>query len=83
MGYSPYYIYILFKKYAKELVNQNPKSIFTSFGSFFSNKKGCDFIDKKLSENISKVSSNLKPIQTFLELFYITLKDICEEKLKL
>ena len=39
MGYSPYYIYILFKRYARELVNQNPKSIFTSFGSFFSNKK--------------------------------------------
>ena len=39
MGYSPYYIYILFKRYARELVNQNPKSIFTSFGNFFSNKK--------------------------------------------
>ena len=23
MGYSPYYIYILFKRYAKDLVNQN------------------------------------------------------------
>ena len=39
MGYSPYYIYILFKRYARELVNQNPKSIFTLFVSFFSNKK--------------------------------------------
>lgn len=39
MGYSPYYIYILFKRYARELVNQNSKSIFTSFGNFFSNKK--------------------------------------------
>ena len=39
MGYSPYYIYILFKRYARELVNQNSRSIFTSFGNFFSNKK--------------------------------------------
>ena len=30
MGYSPYYIYILFKKYAKDLVNQNSISKVTS-----------------------------------------------------
>ena len=54
------------------------------YGSLsFLSKKGCDLIDKKLSDNISKISSNLKPIQAFLELFYITLKDICEDKLKL
>lgn len=39
MGYSPYYIYILFKRYAKDLVNQNSLSKITSLGSFMTNKK--------------------------------------------
>ena len=39
MGYSPYYIYILFKRYAKELVNQNSVSKIASLGSFMINKK--------------------------------------------
>ena len=39
MGYSPYYIYILFKRYAKDLVNQNSISKMTSIGNFISNKK--------------------------------------------
>ena len=40
MGYSPYYIYILFKKYAKDLVNQNSISKVTSIGNLMANKKG-------------------------------------------
>lgn len=39
MGYSPYYIYILFKRYAKDLVNQNSMSTITSLKSFMTNKK--------------------------------------------
>ena len=39
MGYSPYYIYILFKRYAKDLVNQNSISTITSLKSFITNKK--------------------------------------------
>lgn len=39
MGYSPYYIYILFKRYAKELLNSNSVSSITSLKSFMSNKK--------------------------------------------
>lgn len=39
MGYSPYYIYILFKRYAKDLINQNSISKMTSIGNFISNKK--------------------------------------------
>lgn len=39
MGYSPYYIYILFKRYAKDLVSQNSLSKITSLGSFMANKK--------------------------------------------
>lgn len=39
MGYSPYYIYILFKRYAKDLVTQNSLSKITTLGSFVTNKK--------------------------------------------
>lgn len=39
MGYSPYYIYILFKRYAKDLINQNSTSTITSLKNFMINKK--------------------------------------------
>ena len=39
MGYSPYYIYILFKRYAKDLVNQNSISTINSLKSFMTNRK--------------------------------------------
>lgn len=39
MGYSPYYIYILFKRYARDLVNQNSVSKITTLGNLVSNKK--------------------------------------------
>ena len=39
MGYSPYYIYILFKRYARDLVNQNSMTKITSLKNFMSNKK--------------------------------------------
>lgn len=39
MGYSPYYIYILFKRYAKDLVNQNSVTTITNIKNFMVNKK--------------------------------------------
>lgn len=39
MGYSPYYIYILFKRYANDLVSQNSLSAITSLGSLMTSKK--------------------------------------------
>ena len=39
MGYSPYYIYILFKRYAKDLLNQNSITTITSLKNFMANKK--------------------------------------------
>ena len=39
MGYSPYYIYILFKKYAKDLINQNTTAIISGISGFITNKK--------------------------------------------
>lgn len=39
MGYSPYYIYILFKRYAKDLIDNNSISTLASLKSFMTNKK--------------------------------------------
>ena len=39
MGYSPYYIYILFKKYSKDIVNINTTPIISGIKSFMLNKK--------------------------------------------
>lgn len=39
LGYSPYYIYILFKRYAKELVNQSSILTITSLGNLAVSKK--------------------------------------------
>lgn len=39
IGYSPYYIYILSKKYAKDIVEINSTPIITGIGSFVKNKK--------------------------------------------
>ena len=39
MGYSPYYIYILFKRYSKELVEINSGLVMTGLGNFMMKKK--------------------------------------------
>ncbi len=39
LGYSPYYIYILFKRYANELTKLNTSTIATGIGNFIINKK--------------------------------------------
>ena len=39
MGYSPYYIYILFKKYSKDIVNINSAPIVSGIKNFMFNKK--------------------------------------------
>ncbi len=39
MGYSPYYIYILFKRYAKDVVEMNSIPIVSGIGSFMKNKR--------------------------------------------
>lgn len=39
MGYSPYYIYILFKKYSKDIVNINSAPIVNGIKSFMINRK--------------------------------------------
>lgn len=39
LGYSPYYIYILFKKYSKDIVEINSAPILSGIGNFMKNKK--------------------------------------------
>ena len=39
MGYKPYYIYVLFKKYAEEIINIGNATILNSVGNFMINKK--------------------------------------------
>ena len=39
MGYKPYYIYILFKKYAQEIINIGNAPIINGIGNFIKNKK--------------------------------------------
>lgn len=39
MGYSPYYIYILFKRYAKDIIEMNSLPIISGVGNFMMNKK--------------------------------------------
>lgn len=54
MGYSPYYIYILFKRYANDLVNQNSMSTITNLKNFMTNRK-VSFSGFYSGEEIEKV----------------------------
>lgn len=58
MGYSPYYIYILFKKYAKELVEINSTPIISGVGNFMFNKKVV-MSGLKTGESIEKAYNQL------------------------
>lgn len=46
-------------------------------------KKGHDLMDERMGKNLSKIQHNTEAPQTFMELFYMTTKELCEEKLKL
>ena len=39
MGYKPYYIYVIFKKYAQEIINIGNAPIINGIGSFMKNRK--------------------------------------------
>lgn len=39
MGYKPYYIYVLFKKYAQDIINISNASLLNGFGNLLKNKK--------------------------------------------
>jgi len=58
IGYSPYYIYILFKKYSKELVEINSAPIISGIGNFMMNKK-VSISGLKTGESIEKAYNDL------------------------
>ncbi len=58
LGYSPYYIYILFKKYADELTKLNSSTIATGIGNFLINKK-VNINGLKTGESIEKTYNKL------------------------
>ena len=58
LGYSPYYIYILFKKYAKELTQIDSTPIISGVGNFMINKKVA-MTGLKTGESIEETLNNL------------------------
>lgn len=57
-GYSPYYIYILFKRYAKDIASINSMPIVSGLGNFMINKKVC-LSGLKTGESIEKAYDEL------------------------
>ena len=58
MGYSPYYIYILFKRYSKQIANINSGIFMTGLSNFFKNKKfGITGLNS--GDNIEKLYNDL------------------------
>lgn len=58
MGYSPYYIFVLFKKYSKEIAGIDSNPIISGIGNFMINKKIC-LSGLKTGESIEKAYNNL------------------------
>ncbi len=58
LGYSPYYIYILFKKYAKDIAQINSAPIISGIGNFMMNKKVV-FSGLKTGESIEQAYNQL------------------------
>lgn len=71
MGYSPYYIYTLFKRYAKDIVEMNSVPILSGIGNFMVNKKVC-ISGLKTGESIEKAYDNIAIKKGFRKIGDIT-----------
>ncbi len=58
MGYAPYYIYILFKRYAKDIINENTTPVIGEIGKYVVNKN-ITITGFKTGDNIEKVYNQL------------------------
>ena len=58
MGYSPYYIYLLFQRYAKDMVSMDLSPIFNGVEGLFKNKK-FQIVGLNNGKNIEKEYNNL------------------------
>ena len=85
MGYSPYYIYILFKKYAKDIAGINKVTFATGLNSILLNKR-LKLSGLNTGENIEKVYDELaskKKIKTMADIkmpIAIPTVDVAESK---
>ena len=70
MGYKPYYIYVLFKKYAKDIININVGPIINGIGTYVLNKKiGMTGLNNgEALENIYNELALRKNIKSFLDI---------------
>lgn len=85
MGYSPYYIYILFKRYAKDLVNQNSNSTMMNLKNFMINKKNnfSGFYSGEEIENVFNEVAQRKGIKKISDIkmpIVIPAVDVLESK---
>ena len=58
LGYSPYYIYLLFKRYAKDIAGINTTPIINGIGNFMKNKK-ISFTGFKTGQSLEEAYNNL------------------------
>lgn len=85
MGYSPYYIYILFKKYSNDIVNINSTPIVSGITSLMINKK-LELSGLKTGENLEKMydeaalRKGIKKIKDIKMPIVIPAVDITESK---
>ena len=85
MGYKPYYIYVLFKKYAKEIINIGNGPIINGIGNFVKNKKigMSGFNDGTLLEKMCNELASRKNIRVISDIkmpLVIPAVDISEAK---
>ncbi len=58
LGYSPYYIYLLFKRYSKDIVGINSGPIISGIGNFFKSKK-VNITGLKTGNSLEEAYNNL------------------------
>lgn len=58
LGYSPYYIYLLFKRYSKDIVGINSGPIISGIGNFLKNKK-VNITGLKTGNSLEEAYNNL------------------------
>lgn len=78
MGFKPFLDDVNISDVLEKVDGDKPKYGINPFA-----KKSYDLIDERLSKNLSKIQKNTDAPQTFIELFYITTKELCLEKLKI
>lgn len=85
MGYSPYYIYLLFKRYAKDIINIRSKILIRGISNFIKNNKTgiTGLSDGKIFEKMYEELANKKGFRVIGDIkmpLVISAVDIVEEK---